>query len=90
MARLDDIVARKQLLVAQAEFDRLKLAMAVHDVRRIVRPSVGAGQRAGAYSTASRLIGFALPVLGRSRVGRVLRALSIGLAVYRFFRGMRR
>jgi hypothetical protein len=48
MARLDDIVARKQLLVAQAEFDRLKLAMAVHDVRRIVRPSVGAGQRAGA------------------------------------------
>jgi hypothetical protein len=85
-----DHEARKQLLIAQAEHDRLKLAMALHDVRRIVRPSYGAPQRTRAHSTASRLLGFALPVLGASRAGRVVRALSIALAIFRFLRGFKR
>jgi hypothetical protein len=85
MNRLNDLEAKKQLLVAQAEFDRLKFAMAMHDVRRIVRPRVEFSSRS-APSTASRLLGFVLPVLGASRLARVVRGLSIALTIYRFLR----
>jgi hypothetical protein len=86
---LDDLAAKKQLLIAQAEFDRLKLAMAVHDVRRIVRPPVAPSERPAAHSTAARLLRFVLPVLGPSRVGRMVRGLAIALSAYRFLRGFR-
>ena len=90
MIRPSDLEAKKQLLIAQAEFDRLKFAMALHDVRRIVRPSVEPAARSAANSTASRLLGLVLPVLGVSRLGRVVRGLSIALSIYRFLRGFRR
>jgi hypothetical protein len=89
MIRLDDLESKKQLLIAQAEFDRLKFAMAMHDVRRIVRPPVEPSRRTAAHSTASRVLGFVLPVLGASRLGRVVRGLSIALSIYRFLRGFR-
>ena len=85
-----DHEAKKQLLIAQAEYDRLKFGMALQDVRRIVRPPVDPARRSTAHATASRLLGFALPVLGSSRAGRVVRALSIALAIYRFLRGIRK
>lgn len=89
MSRPDDLATRKQLLIAQAEFDRLKLAMALHDVRRIVRPPVEAARGPAARLTASRMLGFVLPVVGASRVGRVIRALSIALSLVRFLSGWR-
>jgi hypothetical protein len=90
MTRLDDLEAKKQLLIAQAEFDRLKLAIAVHDVRRIVRPAFESSSRPATHSLASRMLGFVLPVVGASRLGRVVRALSIALSIYRLVRGSRR
>ncbi|MBC7858581.1 MAG: hypothetical protein H7Z39_07315 [Burkholderiaceae bacterium] len=89
MRSLDDLAAKKQLLIAQAEFDRIKFALAIHDLKRTIRSPVAAGHRGTAHSMAARLIGFALPALGRSRAGVVLRAGSIALAVYRFLRGFR-
>lgn len=89
MSRLDDLEAKKQLLIAQAEFDRIRLAVAVHDVRRIVRLPLDAARQPTAHSAATRLLGFATPVLGASRAGRFVRALSIALSVYRFLRGWR-
>ena len=89
MTRLDDLEAKKQLLIAQAEFDRLKLAMAVHDVRRIVRPAFSTSARPASNSMASRLLGFVLPVFGASQLGRGVRALSIALSIYRLLRGGR-
>jgi hypothetical protein len=90
MPSADDLAAKKQLLIAQAEHDRLKLSLAVHDVRRIVRPAVDAGRKSSAHSTASRVLSLTLPVLGATRAGRVVRALSIALSIYRFLRGFRR
>ena len=84
-----DHEARKQLLIAQAEFDRIKFALAVHDVRRLVRRPVEAQLRTHSHSAVARMLGFALPILGASRVGRVVRAMSIALSVFRLFRGLR-
>jgi hypothetical protein len=89
MAKLDELESRKALLVAQAEFDRLKLGMALHDVRRIVRPTVTSAERSAVHSLTARVLRVALPVLGFSRVGRVVRGLSIALSVYRFLHGWR-
>lgn len=89
MTRLDDLEAKKQLLIAQAEFDRLKLAIAVHDVRRIVRPAFESSSRPATHTMASRVLGFVLPLFGASRLGRVVRGLSIALSVYRLLRGGR-
>lgn len=88
MTRLDDLEAKKQLLIAQAEFDRLKFAMAIHDLRRIVRPSISLSGRP-THSAASRVIGFMLPMFGASHAGRLLRALSIALSIVRFLGGWR-
>jgi hypothetical protein len=84
-----ELDAKKQLLVAQAEFDRLKFALAVHDVKRLVRPTILASARPAAHSAAARILGFALPAFGLARMGRVVRALSIALSIYRFMRGFR-
>jgi hypothetical protein len=81
-----DHEARKQLLVAQAEFDRIKFALAVHDVRRLVRRPVEAHLHTRSHSAAAKLLGFALPILGASRAGRVVRAMTIALSIYRFVR----
>ena len=87
MRKADELTAKKQLLVAQAEFDRLRLALAAHDLRRIVRPRFDGTRHGAAQSLASRALGMAMPVLGASGAGRVVRALSIALSVYRFLRG---
>ena len=60
--------------------------MAMHDVRRIVRPVVESSARPAAHSTASRMLGFVLPLLGASRVGRFVRGLSIAMSIYRLLR----
>ena len=86
----DDLEARKALLIAQAEFDRLKLALAVHDVRAIARPPIAAAARSAAQASATRILGFVLPILGFARAGRIVRVLSIALSVVRLARGWRR
>jgi hypothetical protein len=84
---LDDLAAQKQLLIAQANLDRLTLALAADDVRQVVWPRVDPARRGVVNSRAALAIGFALPLLGRSRLARVVRALSIGLMLYRSLRG---
>lgn len=83
----DELQARKTLLIAQAEIDRLAVAMALHDVRRVIRPSLDTSRRSTAGSTASKLLAFAAPIFGAARMSRVVRALSIALTIYRFLRG---
>lgn len=84
-----DLEAKKQLLSAQAEFDRLKLTISMHDMRRVLRPSLAAADASDRQSTTSRLLGFTMPLIGRSQIGRVMRAVSLALSVYRFLRGFR-
>jgi len=85
--RHEDLQARKELLIAQAEFDRIAFAMALHDVRRGVRPTGEAFRRMHSQSTAAKFLDFASPFLGTERLSRAVRALSIALTIYRFMRG---
>ena len=86
----DDFEAKMALLIAQAELDRLKLALAVHDVRAIARPPIAAAARSAAQASATKVLAFALPIFGFARAGRIVRVLSIGVSIYRMLRAWRR
>ena len=83
----EDLQVKKELLIAQAEFDRIAFALALHDVRRVVRPSGESFRPAHSHSAASKVLEFAAPFIGTQRLSRALRALSIALTIYRFMRG---
>jgi hypothetical protein len=77
---------RKALLVTRAELDRVRIQLAVQEVRAIVAPSP-APERLDAYrSKAKWVLRVALPVLGVTRLGRWLRIASLGLVAYRVAR----
>jgi hypothetical protein len=81
---------RKALLIARADLDRARIALAVQDLRAVVSPPPLEPDRLDAYrSKAKWVVAFAIPVLGRARLGRWLRAASLGLVAYRLVRAWR-
>jgi hypothetical protein len=87
----EGLARRKSLLVAQSHLHRLQAAMAWHEVKEVVAPPSAAPDRGDrARSIAATLIGVAVPVFGLSRLGRIMRVLTIGTMVMRIVRGFRR
>ena len=84
------LARRKSLLVAQSHLHRLQAGMAWHNVKEVVVPTHLAPARGDhVRSIAATLVGIAVPVLGVSRLGRIMRAVSIGMMVMRVVRGLR-
>jgi hypothetical protein len=87
----EGLARRKSLLVAQSHLHRLQAAMAWHEVKEVVAPPSLAPERGDrARSIAATLVGIAVPVFGIWRLGRIMRAVSIGMMVMRIVRGLRR
>ena len=80
---------RKALLAARAELDRVRVALLVHDIRTTVSLPTGPARRVRARPVAAALVGILLPLLGRARFGRWLRAASLALVAYRIARNWR-
>jgi hypothetical protein len=75
-ARMDELAARKSLLVAQLRLQRMEFALHAGDVRSSLRPA--------------GLIGSAVaPVFGLQRYARWVRLASIAFAVTRIARKWR-
>jgi len=88
-ARALEILDRKSLLAARAQFDRAQMTVAVHDIRTVVSPPSGRAQGPMARNGAALLIGLAAPLVGPSRLGRWLRIASWTLAAIRIARNWR-
>jgi hypothetical protein len=87
----EELARRKSLLVAQSHLHRLQARMAWNDVKEAVSPPHLAPPRGShVRSVAATLIGIAVPVFGLSRLGRIMRVVSIGMMVMRVVRGLRR
>jgi hypothetical protein len=71
----DELAARKALLVAQAELERIRLTLAVHDVRAIVSPPRDPARAARMHPAALRIVKMTLPLLGLARLSRVVRVI---------------
>jgi hypothetical protein len=90
MSADNDLAGRKALLLRQAELERVKLALAVHDVRSIVAPRRDPTRATKYHSVALRAVGFAAPLLGLGGTARFVRGLSLGLTAVRIVRNWRR
>jgi MFS superfamily sulfate permease-like transporter len=86
----EELDRRKSLLVAQSHLHRLQARLAWHDLQQIVvPPHLQASRGDKARSIAATFIGIAAPLFGLSRLGRIVRAISIGVMVMRVMRGLR-
>ena len=85
-----DLEERRARLVAACDLDRMRLALAWRDARRAIAPPIDPARRARFRPYVVRAIGFALPLLGFRRMGRVLRVAGAGLAVWRATSAWRR
>ena len=78
-----DLEERRARLVAAAELERLKLGLAWRDVKHAIAPIPDVGRRSRVRPYVVRAIGFALPLVGMARMGRMLRIAGAALAVWR-------
>ena len=84
-----DLGERRARLVAAADLERMKLELAWRDVKRAIAPAPDIGRRARVRPYVVRAVGFALPVLGFRRMGRLLRVGGAALAIWRASRAWR-
>ena len=89
MTARTDIAARKSLLAARAELDRMELSLAVRELQETLLPSGGSQRLALRHPALAWLVGVAVPLLGAGRLGRIVRTVSIALAAVRILRAWR-
>lgn len=89
MSDAPDLAERRARLVAAADLERLWLGLAWHDVRRAIAPPPDLARRSRVRPYVVRAIGYALPLMGFRRMGRVLRVAGAALAIWRATRAWR-
>ena len=85
-----DVDARKSLLVARSELQRVRMALAVHDIRNAVSPRRGFASADDSRLRATTLLKYAIPLMGVRRMSRIVRYATIALTVLRVVRAWRR
>lgn len=81
---------RKALLATQASLDRMRLTLAVQEIRSAISPVASAEAATRSRSTATTLLRYALPLVGAHRLSRWLRVASLAFTAYRVARHWRR
>ena len=89
MSTLADLAARKALLVARTDLERIDLAVAVRGLVGAFEPHPEAGRLRRMHPLVARGLRLAIPIFGASRLGLVVRALSIGMVAFRLVSGLR-
>lgn len=84
-----DLSERRERLVAASDLERLKLGLAWRDVRYAIAPPPDIGRRARFRPYVVSAIGYALPLVGYRRIGRVLRFAGAAIAIWRASRAWR-
>lgn len=80
MSRGADLDDQRARLVAACSLERVKLGLAWHDMRRAVSLPTNSREL---RPFVLRSVAYALPLLGYRRMGKTLRVLAIGLAIWR-------
>jgi hypothetical protein len=90
--KLDAMAQRKALLSSHASLERAQLTLALHEVRAMVSPRrlLETRGKSRATSMATALVGVGVPLLGRSRLARLLKAGSILVTAWRLTSNWRR
>jgi hypothetical protein len=90
MSTPTEIEARKSMLVASSELQRVRMALAIHDIRNVIHPARGFAARDDSRLRATTLLKYAVPLMGVRRMSRIVRYATIALTVLRVVRAWRR
>ena len=89
-SKLQQLAARRALLVSQANLQRMELALHVADLRDTIKPSRLLGRAIVGPPAAIALAEAIVPIFGGQRLARFVRIASIGFAVFRVITALRR
>jgi hypothetical protein len=84
-----DLAARRELLVARVDLDRVDFAVATRELADSFGTRGAAGRFRNTHPLLARALGLAIPFVGASRLGVAARAISIGIVAYRLVRALR-
>lgn len=83
------LAARRELLVARADLERVDVTVAARDLAETFHARGLAGHLQRTHPFLSRALRLAIPLVGASRLGVAARAFSIALVAYRVVRALR-
>ena len=86
---LQRLAARKQLLLAQSQLQRMQLSVYAGDARDALRPAGVVGSAIARPAAAIALVSTVARLFGWNRVARIARLGAIALVVFRFTRAWR-
>jgi hypothetical protein len=86
---LQRLAARKQLLLAQSQLQRMQLSVYAGDARDALRPAGVVGSAIARPAAAIALVSTVARLFGWNRVARIARLGAIALVVFRFARAWR-
>jgi len=89
MSTLYDLAARKALLVARADLERIDLAVQLRDLVGAFEPHPVPGRLGRMHPMFARALRLAILIFGARRLGPIARTLSIGLVAFRLVSGLR-
>jgi hypothetical protein len=78
------LAARKQLLVAQSELQRMQLALYAGDARAALRPAGLIGGAVARPAAAIAMVDTIARLFGLRRVSRIVRIAGLALMAFRF------
>jgi len=78
------LAARKQLLVAQSELQRMQLAVYAGDAREALRPAGLIGGAVARPAAAIAMVDTIARLFGLRRISRLIRIAGLALMVFRF------
>jgi hypothetical protein len=83
---LQELAARKQILVAQSQLQRMQFALHAGDARDALRPAGLMGGAIARPAAAIALVSTVSRLFGWQRAARIVRLGAIALVVFRFVR----
>jgi hypothetical protein len=83
---LANLAARKQLLIAELELQRMQLALHAGDARAALRPAGMLGGAVARPAATIALVETIAPIFGLTKIARIVRLGALALAAFRIAR----
>jgi hypothetical protein len=87
--RLDELAARKELVVARLQLQRMETALRVTEVREALRPVSRIGSAIARPAAVIGILDLVAPLLGLGRIVRWARVGAIAMVVFKVARNWR-
>lgn len=87
--RLDELAARKELVVARLQLQRMETALRVTEVREALRPASTIGSAIARPAAVIGILDLVAPLFGLGRIARWARVGAIAMVVFKIARNWR-